>query len=100
MKYELEIISLIQKQNKGKKPLNKIIKSKKIFDLERIELEEYIEPKTGNTSKKYSGIYYNEVYYKVNKPYVTLKEIILNKTIPVKGFLSKTKYGNKNTKNI
>lgn len=68
---------------------NKIIN--KLFDINEIEVEEFINPKTGKAIKKYSGIYSKEVYYKVNKPYEELKDLKINKTYPVKGFMGYSK---------
>jgi len=40
---------------------------------------------------KYSSVYYNNVYYKVNKPYKELINIIQNRSIPILGFAYKSK---------
>lgn len=92
MKYELEIISDIT-DTTGPKP--KIIKRqdkiKRLFELNELEVEEYVEPKTGKHIAKYSGIYYKDIYYKVNKPYEELKQLVNNRTTPVLGFAAKSK---------
>ena len=62
-----------------------------IFDLDTIELEEYIDSKTGKHIKKYSAIYQNNVYFKIDKPYEELKNIILNRSIPILGLAYKSK---------
>lgn len=68
---------------------NKIIN--KLFDINEIEVEEFIDPKTGKAIKKYSGIYSKEIYYKVNKPYEELKDLKINRTYPVRGFMGYSK---------
>lgn len=68
----------------------------KLFDINDIEIEQYINAKTGKTINKYTGIYSNEVYYKINKPYKELKEIKINGAVPVKGFMG---HSSKNYKN-
>lgn len=94
MLYELEIITDIYgpESNTGKRRiLTKSDKVKKIFNLEQIEVEEYVDIKTGKHIKKYSGIYKDNVYYKVNKPYEELKSLLFNKTSPVVGFVTHSK---------
>lgn len=63
----------------------------KLFDINEIEVEEFINPKTGKAIKKYSGIYSKEVYYKVNKPYEELKDLKINRTYPIVGFMGHSK---------
>lgn len=91
MKYELEIITDITNTT-GPRPkvIKKGDKIKRLFNLEELEVEEYIEPKTGKHIAKYSGIYCKDVYYKVNKPYKELSQLVLNRTVPVLGFLAKS----------
>lgn len=72
----------------GKRKLlvkDKIIR--KLFDINDIEIEEYINTKNGKTVKKYTGIYSNDVYYKINKPYEELRDLKINRTYPVRGFM-------------
>lgn len=92
MKYELEIISDIVNTTGNKvKVVRKNANIKKIFDLELLEVEEYIEPRTGKSIKKYTSAYQNNIYYKVNKPYEEVKQLVLNGTIPIIGFIGKSK---------
>lgn len=63
----------------------------KLFDINEIEVEEFLNPRTGKPVKKYTGIYSNNLYYKVNKPYDELKQLKINKTYPVKGFMAYSK---------
>lgn len=92
MKLELEIISDIVSEDTGKrKVITKNDKIKRIFDLDTIDLEEYVDVKTGKHIAKYSFIYKESLCYKINKPYEQLKSLMLNKTTPVVGFLSKSK---------
>lgn len=89
---ELEIITDITTNDLNKpKILVKGDKIKKIFDLDAIELEEYIDNKTGKHIKKYSSVIQNNVYFKVNKPYNELKELMLSRSTPVLGFAYKAK---------
>ena len=98
---ELEIISSLQSSRS--KATKEVILSK-VFDLDTIELEQYIDPKRGKIIKKYSSISFNSTWYKVNKPYLELKEIVVNRSIPVLGFANKSKRFNngqkKNNKSI
>lgn len=99
MIYELEVISDII-YNGGKKPkiIKKNDKIKKLFDISDIEVEEYIDPKTGKHIKKYSTVLHNNNYYKINKPYEELKTIKLNNMIPIVGLISKSRnYESRNT---
>lgn len=91
MLYELEIIADVS-INKGRKiSIIKNNKIRKLFDLNAISVEEYLNPKTGKVVSKYSGIYDNTTYYKINKPYEDLKNLVINKSTPVLGFMSKSK---------
>lgn len=94
MKLELQVISDIM-SNPNKEGRQKLIKKgaliRKIFDFEKDELEEYIEPKTGKQIKKYSSVCQNNIFYKINTPYEELKEIVLNNPRPILGFMSKSK---------
>ena len=85
--YELEIISNVVLNGKTKNS-NTI---KKLFDLDNIQVEEFVNEKTNKQVKKYSLIYENNICYKVNKSYEDLKDVILNKSIPVLGFADKFK---------
>ncbi len=91
MKYELEIISDVLSNHQKPKVLKKNDRIRKLFDLDNVELEEYIDQKTGKHIKKYSAIYHNNAYYKINKPYDELRELILNRTLTIQGFAYKSK---------
>lgn len=88
MVIELEIITSIAIPLKdGKiKIIKRDDKMKKLFNIFEVRVEEYVNPKTGKHNKKFSGLYDGDTYYKINKPYEQLKEIVQNKSIPVKGF--------------
>ena len=88
MKCELEIITNIT--NQMGKVIVKNEKIKKIFDLDTIELEEYIDTK-GRHIKRYSSIYHNNNYYKINKPYEELRFLVVNKRYPVVGLIGNSK---------
>jgi len=89
---ELEIITDINNSTNNKnKPLLKNAKIKKIFDLDNIELEEFVDNKSGKCIAKYSSVCQNTVWFKVNKPYKELKELMLIRSIPVLGFAAKSK---------
>lgn len=90
MKYELEIISDINSPTSNK-ILVKQDKIKKIFDLDNIELEEFIDAKSGKHIKKYCSIVINNNLYKINKPYEELKFMIINSRIPVIGLVNYSK---------
>lgn len=90
MVIELQVITDIfsKEDSVGKRKLlhkNKVIN--KLFDINEIEVQEFIDAKSGKCIKKYSGIYNKDVYYKINKPYAELKDMKINKTYPVKGFM-------------
>ncbi len=90
MKYELEVITdILASPNKVgvRKVLVKNQKIKKLFDLNIIQLEQYID-KSGRLIKKYSAVYEESNYYKVNKPYEELKGLILDKSKPIGGFMN------------
>jgi hypothetical protein len=89
--YELEVISTVSTIGPKPKVITKNDKIKKIFDLDAIKLEEYIDGKTGKHIKKYATILDNDSYFKINKPYDELKELILNRSIPVLGLMYKSK---------
>lgn len=93
MKCELEIISdVLEQEGKGRrKIITKNDKIKRIFDLDTIDLEEFVDTKTGKHIAKYSVIYKDNLYYKINKPYEQLKYMVLNRTTPVIGFIGKSK---------
>lgn len=91
MKVELEIISdIVDTRSNKPKVLVKNDKIKKLFDLDSIEVEEFIDSKTGKHIKKYSSVYFNNTYYKVNKPYAELSFLIINKRMPVIGLIGKS----------
>ncbi len=95
MVIELQIISDIMSRpdkNGVSKIVCKDVKINKLFDINEIQVEEFINPKNGKPIKRYSGIYSYEVYYKINKPYNELKDLKINKTYPIKGFMG---YSNK-----
>lgn len=91
--YELEIITDIASvDKKGKvKVVTKNDKIKRLFDLNEIELEEYIDNRTGRHIKKYTSVFHNNTYLKINKPYEELKDIVMNRSIPVLGFAYKSR---------
>lgn len=92
MRIELEFISDITSSKNGKTiVLSKNDKIKKVFNLDEVELEEYIDPKTGKHIAKYTTLSFKEAYYKINKPYEELKTLTLNRTMPVLGFAAKSK---------
>ena len=90
MVVELQIVSDIM--NNRNKVVAKGALVKKLFDLEEIEVEEFINPKTGKAVKKYSGVYSNNIYYKINTPYESLKELRINKSYPIKGFMGYSRH--------
>jgi hypothetical protein len=87
--FEFEIISDIL--NSKSKVLKKNAVIKKLFNLDNIIAEEYIDDKTGKPVKKYCLIYDNNIPYKINKPYEDVKKVILDRSIPVLGFAHKSK---------
>ena len=92
MKYELEIITDISKTTGVKsKVIVKSAKIRKLFDLDKIDIQVYIDGRTGKEVKKYTGVYENDNYYKVNIPYEQLKNLILNRTSPIFGLMGKSK---------
>ncbi len=93
MKYELKVITDISCASKSGKitVIKRNDKVVKLFELNDIKAEEYIDPKTGRHISKYSLIYDGDNCYKVDKPYKELRDLITNKSIPVLGLLSKSK---------
>jgi len=89
---ELETLS-----NFKNKPVVEI-KVLKVFDLDAIELEQYINSKTGKPVKKYSSVCSNTVWYKINKPYEEMKDLLINRSNPVIGFITKSKRYNNGKK--
>jgi len=90
MVIELQIISDIMSRpdkNGISKVICKDVLINKLFDINEIQVEEFINPKNGKAVKKYSGIYSGDVYYKINKPYNELKDLKINRTYPIKGFM-------------
>jgi hypothetical protein len=85
MLIELEIIADIEKV-KNKKTYTKSVPVRKIFNINEIELEEFVNNITGKVEKKYSGVVIRDKYYKVNTPYTNLLRIVSNKTNPIIGF--------------
>jgi predicted transcriptional regulator len=85
MRKELEIISDILGPN------NKVIKTdivyKKVFELDNIEVEQFISSK-GTIVKKYCTVVSDNKFYKVNSPYEYVASLI--QPIEVKGFYSKS----------
>jgi predicted MPP superfamily phosphohydrolase len=86
MRKELEIISDIYGLNE--RIVKKDVIYKKIFELDEIEVEQYISSK-GNIVKKYCTITANNKYYKVNSPYEHIRNLIT--PITVGGFANKVK---------
>lgn len=94
MIYELEVISdILGLESKAGKRilLTKNDKIKKLFNLNEIEIEEFIDPKNGKHIKKYSTVFKGDICYKINKPYEELKYILINKTEPIVGFVRHSK---------
>jgi len=92
MRIELEFISDLTSSRNGKTVvLVKNDKVKKLFNLDEIEVEEFIDPKTGKHIPKYSTVSIKDMFYKINKPYEELKSLVLNRTTPVLGFAYKSK---------
>ncbi len=90
---ELEIISSLE--HKKTKSIQQVV-VKKVFDLDIVKLEEFINSKTGKSIRKYSSLCEDNTWYKVNKPYEQMKTILINRSTPVIGFISKSKlYGKK-----
>ena len=71
------------------KLIKKNVEYLKQFETTRITIEQYVNPKTAKTIKKYCYIKEDDKYYKVNHKFEDL--IKLNKAIEVKGFQFKTK---------
>lgn len=96
MVVELQVLTDIYSEPNSKgvrKLLGKNLVINKLFDINEIEVEEFISSRTGKAVKKYSGIFHKENYYKVNKPYSELRTLKMNKTYPVLGFMGHSKYG-------
>jgi hypothetical protein len=66
-------------------------KVKKLFDLNEIDVEEFIDIKTGKHIDRYSLVISNNIGFKVDKPYEVVKTMVQNKSIPVLGFMAKSK---------
>jgi hypothetical protein len=62
-------------------------KVKRLFDLNEIDVEEYVDNKTGKHVAKYSIAILNGTGYKINKPYEELKVLVQNKSIPIIGLM-------------
>lgn len=86
MRKEFEIISDVIGNN------NKVVKKdiiyKKVFDLDKIEVEQFISNR-GTVVKKYCTITCENKFYKVNNSYDYISSLIL--PIEVKGFNSRWK---------
>lgn len=92
MKYELEVITNITDLVKGEpKVIFKNHKIKMLFDLDKIDLQEFVDSRTGKHIAKYSLILEEGNSFKINKPYEELKALVINQTIPVLGFAAKSK---------
>lgn len=85
MQIELEIIADIE-YTKNKKTYNTITPIKKLFNIYEVEVEEFVDNKTGKVVNKYSGVVVRDKYYKVNKPYNELKKMVNSKISPIVGF--------------
>ncbi len=88
---ELDVISNVISNTAKPKLIAKDDRIKKIFDLDNIQVEEYIDSRNGKHIKKYSTINLNDAYYKIDKPYNELKELVFNRSIPVLGLMYKSK---------
>lgn len=91
MIYEFEILTDVYSNSERPKLLTKGDKIKKLFDIDEIDIEEYVDNKTGKHIKKYCYFISNNNYYKINRPYEEIKSIKLNRSIPVLGFAYKSK---------
>lgn len=95
MKKEFEVISDVIGNN------NKIVKAdiiyKKVFELDNIEVEQFISNR-GQVVKKYCTVLCENKFYKVNSPY----EYVLGLLTPttVKGFYSKSNRYEKDQKRL
>jgi len=82
MRYEFEVIGNITLKVKNK-DVNKDVVFKKLFELDTITAEEYIDDK-GKVVSKYCTIVENTNFFKVNYPYKDVARLI--KPIVVQGF--------------
>lgn len=89
--FELEVITNIISDEITERVILKNAKIKKIFNLDDVRLEQYLNKTTGKPIMKYSQVFYENNFYKVNKPYEDLKQLIFDRSIPVLGFASKSK---------
>lgn len=86
MMIELEIISDTYITKRGKQVLFKRNdKVKRLFDINEIDVEEFVDNKTGKHIARYSLLLHNNMGFKINKPYEELKTIVQNRSIPVVG---------------
>lgn len=91
MKYEFEVISDIFTIGRNPKLITKNDKIRKMFELDEIEVEEFIDNKTGKHISKYCTIILKDSMYKINRSYEEVKSIIANKSIPITGFAQLSK---------
>lgn len=82
MKYEFEVIGNITRVIK-KKEVQKDVIFKKLFDLDSIAIEEYMDDK-GKVESKYCTIVENTNFFKINHPYNDVVRLI--KPVVVQGF--------------
>lgn len=82
MKYEFEVIGNITRVVR-KKEVNKDVIFKKLFDLDTVAVEEYIDEK-GKVLRKYCTIVENTNFFKINHPYNDVVRLI--KPVVVQGF--------------
>ena len=90
MNIELVVISSLPTKEKGLSIAKYIpleVKQKKVFTLEDIKLEEYIDTK-GKHNKKYCFIKSDNENYKINKPYEEIKNKYF-KNLEILGFNAK-----------
>lgn len=86
MKMELEIISDIY--NANEKLIKKDMIYKKVFDLDQVEIEQFVSSR-GMVVKKYCTLTSNNKYYKVNNSYDYIKSLVT--PLEVKGFAGKSR---------
>lgn len=90
MNKSLNILVDLYKDQKKQNEIPDIIKKgiiiKKVFDLDKIELQQDVN-KQGRIIKKYCSIKYGDDYYKLNHSFEEIEKLIT--PIKVKGFFKK-----------
>lgn len=80
----------------GVKCIKKDVIYNKLFELNDVEIESFIDNK-GKVISKYCGVIYKDKYYKVNKSYKEMSELF--KPLVIKGLFDKSNYNEKNKTN-